>query len=118
MNKEDANKKHSRTWTRLNDDSKSKIYRKKFVESFGGEFIQLSRWEWKWSEPKPEPEPTPEPEPKSKRTIVMVRPDGEEDEITNLSKYCRDHGLDDAAVYRVLKGDRNHHKGYKARKGD
>ena len=114
MKKDDVNKRHTRTWTRINDDSKSPKWRRVFTEKFGGEFVKrIKVWEWK----EDLPEPKPEPKPDTKRWII-TQPDGTEDEITNLSKYCKEHELDDGAIYRVLNGKRNHHKGYTIRKGD
>ena len=114
MKKEDVNKKHTRTWTRINDDSKSPKWRRVFTEKFGGEFVKnIAVWEWK--EDLPEPEPEIKLKPKVKAWVV-TRPNGKLDEITNLSKYCKEHKLDDGAIYRVLNGQRNHHKGYKIQK--
>ena len=116
MKKDDVNKKNTVTWCRVNDDGRSGYWRKIFIENFRGEFNKSSKF-WEWKELKLEPEPEPEIKPKKKRWIV-TQPDGTENEITNLSKYCKEHSLDDGAIYRVLNGKRNHHKGYKIRKGD
>ena len=113
MKKEDVNKKNTATWTKINDNSKSKKWKGVFIEEFGGEFVKISRTSWEWREPEPKPEPKPE----TKRWII-TQPDGTENEITNLSKYCKEHKLDDGAIYRVLNGKRSHHKGYTIRKGD
>ena len=37
---DDINKKYSHTWVKCNDDAKSKFFREKFLQEFGGEFIQ------------------------------------------------------------------------------
>ena len=115
MKKEDVNKQYSRTWIRINDNSKSEKWRRVFKEQFGGEFVKRIKV-WEWIEDSPEPE-IKVIKPKEKSWVV-TRPNGKEDEITNLSKYCKEHKLDDGAIYRVLNGKRNHHKGYKIRKGD
>ena len=36
--KDDVNKKHSYTWTKLNDDSRYMQFRSDFIREFGGEF--------------------------------------------------------------------------------
>ena len=51
MKKEEVNKKYTRTWEKLNNDSKQKKWRRIFLEHFGGEFIKHGRYvEWKESE--------------------------------------------------------------------
>lgn len=115
MKKEDVNKKNSSTWTKINDNSKSKHYKRLFIEEYGGEFVQMSRLHCVWEESSKTPEPEIKIKPKIKAWVV-TRPNGKLDEITNLSKYCKEHKLDDGAIYRVLNGQRNHHKGYKIQK--
>ena len=57
MKKDDVNKRHTRTWTRINNDSKSPKWRRVFTEQFGGEFVKrIKVWEWKEDIPTPEPE--------------------------------------------------------------
>lgn len=51
---------------------------------------------------------------KSKYYIVTL-PDGEEMEVFNLRKFCREFGLEDTAMHGVIAGKCNHHKGYKAK---
>jgi len=116
MKKEDVNKKNSSTWTKINDNSKSKHYKRLFIEEYGGEFVQMSRHHCVWEESPKTPEPKPVVKIIKKWTITQ--PNGKKDVITNLSKYCKEHKLDDGAIYRVLNGERNHHKGYRIRRGD
>ena len=40
---------------------------------------------------------------------------GNEFPITNLSKFCRENGLNNGHLTQVARGTRNHHKGYKVR---
>lgn len=42
----------------------------------------------------------------------ITSPSGEVIEITNLSKFCRDHGLREQKMRDVAKGRRTHFKGY------
>ena len=101
--KDDVNKKHSYTWTKLNDDSRYMQFRSDFIREFGGEFDLKGVW----SEKKVEVE----------RTFLIQTPDGMIDEVHNFAKYCRDRELNRSAMYEVLKGKRKQHKGYRI-KGD
>ena len=42
--KDDVNKKHSYTWTKLNDDARYELFRKEFIAEFGGEFDTKGVW--------------------------------------------------------------------------
>lgn len=101
--KDDVNKKHSYTWTKLNDDARYDLFRKEFIAEFGGEFDTKGVW----TEKKVEVE----------RTFLIQTPDGMIDEVHNFAKYCRDRELNRSAMYEVLKGKRKQHKGYRI-KGD
>ena len=43
----------------------------------------------------------------------FLSPDGEVVEVFNLQKFCRNHGLTNANMHKVLEGTRHHHKGWK-----
>ena len=101
--KDDVNKKHSNTWTRMNDDSRYMKFRSDFIKEFGGEFDSKGVW----SEKKVEVE----------RTFLIQTPNGVIDEVHNFAKYCRDRELNRSAMYEVLKGKRKQYKGYRV-KGD
>ena len=119
MKKEDINKKNSATWCRVNEDGNATGWRKRFTELFGGEFVKnIAVWEWKEDLPEPEPEPEVKVIKPAVKSWVVPKPNGKKDVITNLSKYCKEHKLDDSAIYRVLNGERNHHKGYRIQRGD
>jgi SAM-dependent methyltransferase len=48
MKKEEVNKKHTRTWEKLNNNSKKDKWREIFLEQFGGKFITHGKYvEWK-----------------------------------------------------------------------
>ena len=83
--KDDVNKKHSYTWTKLNDDSRYMQFRSDFIREFGGEFD------------------------------LIQTPDGMIDEVHNFAKYCRDRELNRSAMYEVLKGKRKQYKGYRVK---
>ena len=51
-----------------------------------------------------------------KSLYIITDPEGNETEIENFSKFCRDHKLNKSAMYEVARGKRKHHKKYKCRK--
>lgn len=61
--------------------------------------------------------PRPKGERRAKRWIVTM-PSGEEQEITNLSQFCRTHGLSAGWMVRVAKGNAKHCKNYRCRYAD
>ena len=114
MNKDLVNRRNSKTWIKMNDNSKSHIWREKFVTEHGGEFVKNGRfWEWQTihsSEPNDVEvnETVPLYEFKDKDGIIYL--------ADNLMKFCRDHDLNKSAIYKVMNGDRKHHKGFTCRK--
>lgn len=46
------------------------------------------------------------------RTITLNNPTGEDVTITNIRGFCRDNGLDDRAISRVIKGEHASHQGW------
>jgi len=53
---------------------------------------------------------------KQKSLYIIMDPEGNETEIENFSKFCRDHNLNKSAMYEVARGKRKHHKKYTCRK--
>tara|TARA_Y100001963_G_scaffold22202_1_gene29041 strand:- start:2161 stop:2523 length:363 start_codon:yes stop_codon:yes gene_type:complete len=115
FDKEDVNKKHTLTWTKVNDDARRNHFRAEFLKKFGGEFIEgnagLVTWKPHVAEEKP-------PVAKEIRTICLINPDGEVVEVQNFTKYCRDNDLSRSAMYEVLRGKRKQHKGFKAKENN
>ncbi len=109
LKKEEVNKVNSKTWVKMNDDSKKIMWRKKFLEEFGGKFEGKL-----WIETVKEVEN--KPEVKETRKILVINPDGMVDEVENFTKYCRERELSRSAMYEVMKGLRKQHKGYRAEK--
>lgn len=77
----------------------SKVYHGKKPSHRGWTHVRsLSRW----NEPK---------------TVTVyegfINPQGERVTITNLTKYCRDNGLDHATMYRLIQGKAKQHKGWR-----
>lgn len=47
---------------------------------------------------------------------IVTTPDGIEEEVEDLTLYCKEHGLNRSKMYLVGSGKLKHHKGYKCRK--
>jgi len=110
LNKNDANKPHTFTWTKLNDDSRKSHFRKEFLKEFGGSFLPKNDGCVVWEgENKQQTAPV--------RIISVINPEGIEVQVENFTKYCRENDLSRSAMYEVLKGKRKQHKGFTA-KGD
>ena len=50
-----------------------------------------------------------------RKTYIITFPDGHEDVLHNMNKFCREKGLNDNHMVQVAKGKRKQHKGFKAR---
>ena len=99
----DVNRKNSRTWVKINEDSRKERHRSEFIEEYGGEFVDAGRRGYvTWQEKKG----------REKRALVFLDPDGNEVEIVNVEKFCRENNLIKSALYAVMAGDRKHHKKY------
>ena len=102
--KDDINKVNTRTWVRINEDSRKEIYKKQFLDEHGGKFVVSGRYV-KWES---EPEYLHE-----KTKYVVLNPENKLEIIEVFSRFCKEKNLNKAAMYGTLKGVRNHHKGYK-----
>lgn len=54
----------------------------------------------------------------AEKTWLITTPSGEQFQITNLAKFCRENGLSKCHLSAVSKGKRKHHRGYKVEKLD
>ena len=73
MNINNINRRNTREWTRVNEDSRSQAHRDAFVSEHGGEFVYHGkRTGWVWEEKVKGPV-TP------KLKWVFVHPDGKEE---------------------------------------
>jgi hypothetical protein len=48
------------------------------------------------------------------KRFLIIFPDGHEEEIINMRKFCRENDLSYRNMKRVLRGERKQHKGFKA----
>lgn len=110
--KQDANLLNTRTWIKLNEDSRSTNNRRIFLDTYGGSF-EKSRKGYVWKEVVQNTEPVE----KVKSGPIVIFPNGEEQEVTNMTRFCREHDLNKSALYAILRGDRKKHKGFSIRKG-
>ena len=112
MNKDMVNRKNSRTWVKMNEDSKSNIWRDKFVAEHGGEFIKNGRfWEWQTIYSNVSKEVREE-----KALYEFKDEGGNIYLVDNLMKFCRQNDLNKSAIYKVMSGERSHHKGFTCKK--
>lgn len=50
---------------------------------------------------------------KTEKAYIVTDPNGKETYVFGLSKFCREHGLQQALMSKVAVGKRKHHKGWK-----
>jgi hypothetical protein len=118
MNINNINRRNTREWSMVNENSRGEAFRNAVVGKHGGSFTYLGkRAGWKWNDTSIFENLinlNTKPTPKSK--WIFVFPDGKEEIVENLSKFCRKHSLNKAAMYEVYHGKRNHHKNFKLKK--
>ena len=108
MDKNKVNIRNTREWVKMNEDSKSHLYRDKFVAEHGGEFVKNGRvWEWQIIHNSDE-DNKPLYEFKDKDGVTYL--------VDNLMKFCRQNDLNKSAIYKVMNGERSHHKGFVCKK--
>jgi hypothetical protein len=52
----------------------------------------------------------------AEKAWIVTNPEGEEFQIRNMAKFCRENDLDKGKMSGVASGNRKHHKGWKCRK--
>jgi group I intron endonuclease len=50
---------------------------------------------------------------KRSKTYLITFPDGHQEEIINMCKFCREHGLSSSHMFAIASGNRKSHKGFK-----
>ena len=112
MDKDTVNRRNSRTWIKMNEDSRSNIHREKFVAEHGGEFIKNGRF-WVWQTIHS----SEDNEVMDRKSLYEFKDsEGKTYLVDNLMKFCREHDLNKSAIYKVMGGERNHHKGFTCKK--
>ena len=118
MNLDNINKRNTREWSMVNENSKGAAFRDAIVNKHGGVFSYFGKSEgWKYNRVSPiQTLELQEIKKEPKLKWIFVHPDGKEELVENLSKFCRKHELNKAAMYEVYHGKRNHHKNFKLKK--
>jgi len=106
MNKDHVNKRNTRDWVKCNEDSKSTYWRNQFVKEHGGFFEQQGK-QWLWKE-----QIVDNRIKQDRKEYIFINRDEVEFLTDNFTKFCRKNELNKSAMYKVLKGDRSHHKGF------
>ena len=101
-NPENVNQKNTRTWVKVNEDSRANFHRNNFCKSYGGEFHKTGK-SFQWEELQKE----------SGRRIIVFERKGEVFEVENVLEFCRTHNLTKSALYEVVSGKRKHHKNFR-----
>ena len=101
-NPENVNKRNTRTWVKVNEDSRANLHRNNFCKRYGGEFNKTGRV-FQWEEMEKEPQ----------RRILVFEREGEVFEVENVLDFCRNHKLTKSALYEVVSGKRKHHKNFR-----
>ena len=114
MNKDSINKRNSRDWIKCNDDAKSHIHREKFIKGHGGEFVKSGRF-WTWQNIHSNEELHDETEKEITKYELQDK-EGNTYIVDNLAKFCRQNELNKSAIYKVINGERSHHKGFICKK--
>ena len=115
--KSDVNKSNTRTWTKINDDSRSKSHMKNFLDTYGGVFDKTHRG-YVWKEDVQHTDSNPQPVKEIKTGHIVTFPNGKEEVVQNMTSFCKENNLNKSALYGILRGERKKHKGFKIRKGD
>ena len=113
MNKDLINSRNTREWIKCNDDSRAGKWRDMFVSEHGGYFINEGK-QWIWKEKE---EITEDSRIKQERKeFIFINKDGVEFLTDNFTKFCRKNDLNKSAMYKVMSGERTHHKGFTCKK--
>jgi len=100
---EQVNRINSPLWTKMNDNSKSKLFREMFVRDNGGMFEKHGRY-WKWISPT-----------RVNNGYWLKRVDtGEKVFFENMAKFGEQHGLSSVKICELLNGKRKTYKGFTA----
>ena len=104
--KEHINKINSPTWVRINEDARKELYKQEFLHQHGGRFeICGMNGYVKW-ESQVDYSTNPD-------KYIVENPQNDIEIIEVFSRFCKENGLNKAAMYGTLNGTRNPHKGYK-----
>jgi len=99
---ERVNKRNTKLWFMMNENSRSSLHREQFVKANGGMFYQNDRGEWLWRS-----------EFLVKNGYWLMRQDtGEKVFFENMSEFCRKHDLSIVKICEIMNGKRKSYKGW------
>ncbi len=101
--KDYVNKRGSRIWLKMNDNSKAAKNRQQFVDLHGGFFVKNGRY-WHWNSP------IVEKNGYWLKNIVS----NEKTFFTSMSEFGKKHGLSSVKICELLNGKRKTYKGWTA----
>ncbi|NBO36466.1 hypothetical protein EBU91_02865 [bacterium] len=100
---DEVNRKGSKTWLMMNDNSKAAFLRQRFVEKNGGSFYREGRC-WAWRSPVEE-----------KNGYWLKRADtGEKVFFDSMTEFGKKNGLTPVKICELLNGKRKTYKGWTA----
>jgi hypothetical protein len=100
---DEVNRRGSKIWIMMNDNSRANSSRQSFIERHGGSFYREGK-EWKWRSPV-----------KEKNGYWLKRVDtGEKVFFDNMSEFGRINGLSAVKICELLNGKRKTYKGWTA----
>lgn len=100
---DEVNRRNSKLWSMMNDNSKAAKHRALFIQQHGGFFTQEGRY-WVWTNPV-----------KEQNGNWLKRVDtGEKVFFESLTEFGKLHGLTPVKICEVLNGKRKTHKGWTA----
>jgi hypothetical protein len=101
---ERVNKKNTKLWFMMNENSRAALHRQQFVTENGGLFYQNDRGDWMW-----------------KNDFIVKngywlrkRETGKEVFFENMSEFCRLHDLSIVKICEVMNGKRKSYKDWEA----
>lgn len=98
-----VNKKGSKLWIQMNDNSKAAKRREAFVRENGGFFLQDGRY-WIWKSPIDE-----------KNGYWLKKVDtGEKTFFSNMTEFAKEQGMTSVKICELLNGKRKSYKGWTA----
>ena len=100
---EEVNRKNSQLWLQMNDNSRAKAFRDKFVSTNGGFFEKRQKY-WYWVSPIKE---------KNGYKLKNINT-GEEVFFENMKEFGEKNGLTSVKICELLNGKRKTYKGWTA----
>lgn len=99
---ERVNKRNTKLWFMMNENSRAPLHREQFVQNNGGMFYQNEKGEWLWRN-----------EYIVKNGYWLMRQDtGEKVFFDNMSEFCRKHDLSIVKICEIMNGKRKSYKGW------